>query len=105
MKEEMVITSSSGGELGFVYDRLEVLGEDISEIISEMYLNLINEIWHMKKGTKSIPELREKYEVKLASMLNDIDNAVGELSDFNGRIYSDARSILFKRLNDLENEE
>ena len=101
MKEEMVITSSSGGELGFVYDRLEVLGEDISE----MYLNLINEMWHMKKGTKSIPELREKYEVKLASMLNDVDDAVGELSDFNGRIYSDARNILFKRLNDLENEE
>lgn len=100
MDEEVEITGSCGA-MGFECSALEDLGKDISE----KYLYLINEIWYMKKGMESISELREKYEVKLASMLNDIDNAVRELMDLNERRYSDVRYMLFKRLGELEEEE
>jgi len=101
MDEEMEMRDASRGELGFVYDYLEVLGKDISE----KYLNLINEIWYVEKGTKSILELREIYENKLIYILHDVDNAIRELMDLNERRYSDARYVLFKRLGELGEEE
>jgi len=101
MDEEMEIIDASRGELGFVYDNLEILGRDISE----RYLNLINEVWYMEKGTKSIPELREIYENKLIYLLHDVDSAIRELIDLNERRYSDVRCMLFKRLGELGEEE
>ena len=101
MDEGMEMMDASRGELGFVYDNLEILGRDISE----RYLNLINEVWYMEKGTKSIPELREIYENKLIYILHDVDNAIRELMDLNERRYRDVRCMLFKRLGELEEEE
>jgi len=72
--------------------------DEISINLSQLYQDIVGEIWNSKIGLIHVPEFRDSYRAEIMNMRRSIDFKLDDLRTQNNNIKEDALNILERKI-------